>query len=177
VTVFEYEKYLDGCQIDPDSEWKERVGWEEQLEHPSRPVVCLTWHEADEYCRWAGGRGLPTEAEWEYAARGKAPDDGKARKFPWGDADPGDNTANFEGSWGKHPTPVELFPLGATEKTGIQDMAGNVWEWTGSKNAEVLRGGAYDDGATDLRCAYRFRVGPDYWVNYIGFRCLREVSP
>lgn len=102
--------------------------------HPNQPVTTVTWFDADAYCKWAGKR-LPTEAEWEKAARGGI----EGARYPWGDADPDSTTANFADSqtefeWRNpdvddgylFPAPVGTFqPNGY----GLFDMAGNVWEW------------------------------------------------
>ncbi len=131
--------------------------------------------EAREYCRYANGR-LPTEQEWEFAARG--PGD-KPRRYPWGDQPPDASRANYGESWGKGPTPVGLFPAGATpaaeEQDRIHDMAGNVWERVEGK--QRLRGAAFDYVARNLRASFRYDDIIDVRYDYVGFRCAREVSP
>jgi formylglycine-generating enzyme required for sulfatase activity len=156
------------------------------------PIVRATWDEAKAYCEWAGGR-LPTEAEWEYAARG-----GKdGLKYPWGNEITPEN-ANYSGSKWKGTSPVRSYPANAW---GLYDMAGNVWEWAAdwydndyygtlpsdkpvedprgpqSSKVRVLRGGSFDYATRDLRAALRGRSEPDGRYFSIGFRCVREVVP
>ncbi|MBL8233729.1 MAG: SUMF1/EgtB/PvdO family nonheme iron enzyme [Bryobacterales bacterium] len=181
VTVAEYAKFLDS---NPSHQPED---WDTQLLRPNRPVVLVSWHNADAYCQWAGGH-LPTEAQWEFAARGT-----NSRRYPWGDTDPSPEHANFDGTGleSKEPTPVGLFPNGASEHN-VMDMAGNVWEWvadwygsykqdeqenpTGPKKGEyrVVRGGAYRYEAANLRSACRDGDHPVGWGSSIGFRCTWE---
>ena len=148
VTVWEYGKYLEqaGAARRPS-------GWEAQVLHPGRPVVNVSWHDAVKYCAWAKC-GLPSEEQWEAAARGT-----EGRIYPWGSAEPDDRRANFNKLVGA-PTPVGIFPEGNTPE-GMADMAGNVWEWTASdldEEYKVVRGACFDFDASRLRAAYRLRL-------------------
>jgi formylglycine-generating enzyme required for sulfatase activity len=150
------------------------VSFGAQYEQPRLPVVGVTWLQAGEYCRRLGKR-LPTEAEWEKAARGT---DG--RYFPWGNFwDPA--LAND----GHGPRPVGSYPDGASPY-GALDMAGNVWEWVedqyitlavASRGQErrVLRGGSWNYAAVFMRTSYRRHERPDYVEQRIGFRCVKET--
>jgi len=102
VTVGQYLRFMKDGGYEEESYWeaggfgkfKELDKWEDQQPYPTRPVVYVSWYEAAAYARWAGGR-LPTEAEWERAARGP---DQEYRKYPWGNTEPTGETANFEKS-------------------------------------------------------------------------------
>ncbi len=186
--------------VDSDGwRWRCQVGlrepylWDnEAYNNPLQPVIGVSWYEACAYTAWLDTQEwperpaglqvrLPTEAEWEYAARGS---DG--RIYPWGERWQPD-CANTDGFLSV-PTPVGCFPAGASP-FGLLDMAGNVWEWTLStwrsySNAPkefeeerwyVMRGGSYRNNRTNVRCAARFRNFPDINFinfNYPGFRCV-----
>src|ERR1035441_3049997 len=113
-------------------------------------------------------------AEWEWAARGK-----QGREYPWGNEEPDATRANYGESGPKQATPVGLYPCGATSE-GVEDMAGNVWEWTESwhdekQTSKVLRGGSWFDGvASSLRASGRSFLEPVYRNDSIGFRVARE---
>ena len=190
VTVGQYQQFVEQEGY-ADKRWWTEGGfgqvskpddWEQQLQFPSRPVTGVNWFEAAAFCAWAGYR-LPTEAEWERAARGK-----KGRTFPWGDEPAEASRLNFNGNVG-HVTPVGIYPQGNTPE-GICDMAGNVWEWCSDWFAEdyyrrspkknpkgpdkgdgrVLRGGAWINEARYCRAAVRRRYLPVYRYDIVGFR-------
>jgi formylglycine-generating enzyme required for sulfatase activity len=167
VTVEEYKRFVEDETNGPKSAPRD---WDEQILHPNRPVVSVTWFDAVAYCKWIGAR-LPTEEEWEYAARGT-----EARKYPWGNQPPDASRANYNDAGIGKPTPVGLFAAGNTPE-GVADMAGNVWEWTGTeydKDSKVVRGASFGNDARNLRAADRLRNEPVDRLDNIGFRCVRE---
>jgi formylglycine-generating enzyme required for sulfatase activity len=140
-----------------------------------RPVVMVTWHGAATYCEWAGGR-LPTEAEWEYAARGP-----EGNLYPWGNAPPTCDLANYA-DCARVLVQAGSRPAGASW-CGALDMAGNVWEWVADRfgpysdlpqenpagpdsgDVPVLRGGGWHSPRWEIRAAYRQHEVPVIGVN------------
>jgi formylglycine-generating enzyme required for sulfatase activity len=169
ITNAEYARFVGATSHRPPKGWangKPPAGRE------THPVVWLSWFDAAAYADWAGKR-LPTEDEWEYAARGA---DG--REFPWGTALEADR-CNYRASAVGSTTPVGSFPKGASA-FGCHDMAGNVWEWTASwydaaEERRVLRGGCWGSGPMSVRACYRGRDFPGYWSNTYGARCARSA--
>jgi len=134
-------------------------------------VVGVSYWEAEAFCEWAGGR-LPTEQEWEAAARGT---DG--HEYPWGDHWE-DNICNTVEAGFAVATPVGIFPRSRSKPFGLDDMAGNVYEWCQSEigiRLQVFRGGCWWLDARRCRAAYRIASGPQYQWNYLGFRVAAAV--
>lgn len=165
--------YIDKYEVTNEEFKKFQPGHKYAPQDAKHPVKEIPWMDAVEYCKWAGKR-LPTEEEWEKAARGT---DG--RKYPWGNRfDP--EKANTAEKGGK-PATVGSFPKGASPY-GIQDMAGNVWEWTDSwfgddKKYIVVRGGSYFEPGEDFtQVTKKLRSIPDDAHEYIGFRCAKDAA-
>lgn len=160
--------------------------WRVLRGYAEHPVVSVSWFGANAYSHWAGGR-LPTEAEWEYAARGL--DD---RVYPWGSEPPSFALANYQG-FRVNTSPVGMFPNGVSG-SGLLDMAGNVWEWVsdwyehnyyvhsspvnpkGPETGEtkVMRGGSWFNIERHLKVSYRSHSDPETHTANLGFRCVVE---
>jgi formylglycine-generating enzyme required for sulfatase activity len=160
---FEAEK----CRIREDGDrFVVKPGFEDY------PVIFVSWYGARAYAQWSGKR-LPTEEEWEKAARGAL-----CSTYPWGN-EFDKNKCNTNESGIGHTTPVKDYGVGRSP-CGCYDMTGNVWEWTDSwydedKDWKVLRGGAWLSNRVYARCANRNRYYPRTRNAHIGFRCARTV--
>ena len=219
VTNGQYRRFVEAGGYDQPQWWGER-GWawrqEARLEAPQfwqpdgdgwarlrfgtvgplpddEPVQHVCWHEADAYARWAGRR-LPTEAEWEKAAR-YDPATGQSRRWPWGDTEPTEAHANL-GQRHLGPAPVGAFPDGASP-LGCHQMVGDVWEWTASDflaypgfewfpyaeysdvfyggDYKVLRGSSWATDATVGRVTFRNWDHPIRRQIFAGFRTARDA--
>ncbi len=202
VTTVQYLRYVLDKGLPPLIDWQYDGGnfQETMVNHP---VMHVSWHEADAYCRWAGKR-LPTEAEWEKAARGE---DG--RIYPWGNQPAGLSRSNFgrtglSGPVRDRPERLLLYPPiisvdkydNSVSPYGIYQMSGNVAEWVADwydpkyytrapdKNPQgpekgtqrSFRGGGWIDSTPTVRAAQRNGTDPETKMNWMGFRCARTVS-
>ncbi|HZO63528.1 MAG TPA: ergothioneine biosynthesis protein EgtB [Kribbellaceae bacterium] len=178
-----------------DGRWTRlRFGHREDLPL-DEPVMHVCFYEAEAYAAWAGKR-LPTEAEWEFAARFD-PATGRSRRYPWGDEDPRPEHANL-GQRHLRPAPVGAYPAGASP-LGVQQLVGDVWEWTSSDFApypgftafpydeyslvffgpdyKVLRGGSFGTDEVVARGTFRNWDYPIRRQIFAGFRCARDPRP
>jgi formylglycine-generating enzyme required for sulfatase activity len=192
VTNAEYARFVAATGHKPPKHWGGKAPPKELADHP---VVYVSWRDAAAYAKWAGKR-LPTEEEWEKAARGT---DG--RRYPWGDWE--DGRCNTKEAGLNSTTPVGYYSPDGDSPYGCVDMAGNVWEWTSTKvvdrrvarggakarvrsalssqsskavDRRVTRGGAWNRDRSRARCAVRVRGVPNSLSSGVGFRCVFSVS-
>jgi len=169
VTVDQYARCVSAGACSPSGLNNELCNWQ-RPGRESHPINCVTWHQAVAYCRWVGKR-LPTDAEWEKAARGT-----DRRKYPWGNDgyDSGRDLANVGSLFGG-TTPVGSFPAGASP-SGALDMVGNVLEWTADSQEGGTysnRGGSWRALPQNARISFRGMNAARFEDPGIGFRCAR----
>lgn len=166
VTNNQYQKFVKETGYRPPEHWKEGKIPKGEEEHP---VYNVSWHDAKAFASFEGKR-LPTEEEWEKAARGS-----DKRIYPWGN--------NFDISFcnvlrkNKGTTPVEKYSLGKSYY-GLYDMAGNVWEWTETsdqRNSYVVKGGSWSDNEKTAQCSYKTSELADKKYDNLGFRCAKDI--
>ena len=170
VTNAQYKAFVDATGYEPPAHWEDGRIPPGKEDHP---VVYVSWEDAAAFCQWAGV-WLPTEQEWEKAARGT---DG--REYPWGDDPPTPELCNFNEHVGD-TTPAGSYPKGASPY-GVLDMAGNIWEWCADwyepGEYKMLRGGSWQSDAQWVRCASRFRHFPASRDYDFGFRVAGRETP
>ena len=176
VTIEQYQAFIEATGHPEPRFWRDH-----QCNGPKQPVVGITWDDARAYADWAG-KSLPTEAQWEFAARGK-----ENRIYPWGALPPDSTLANFNEFIGM-PSIVTMHEDGGTPD-GIYDLAGNIYEWTldpfvpystlrnhpdaaQQSPRRTVRGASWASPPDELRCTSRRGVFPEAREKTIGFRCV-----
>ena len=169
--------------LSPDVNWRHpHAPFEDISNLINRPVVQISWSDADKYCQWAGRR-LPTNAEWEKAARGT-----EGKLYPWGNSAPNpgllnyniiNHKADFNSQLG-NLVDVGSYPAGISPY-GALDMLGNAWEWvydlSGVADYRVFRGGSWWDDIGDTVSSYTKAIWPTYSGETLGFRCAQDATP
>jgi len=180
VTVQDFTRYLQETRAPEPKFWRDP-----QYNGPHQPVIGVSWEQARAYADWAG-KCLPTEAQWEFAARGK-----ENRRFPWGNLQPDPTLCNF-GDYLGMPSIVTMHEDGRTPE-GVYDLAGNVMEWTlgaylpygelrkspeaaANEPRKVARGGCWGSPPSDLTCTARKGIFAESQLTTLGFRCVLPIN-
>jgi len=196
VTNGRYMECVNAGICEPPSSNGSYTQWDyyDNPEFIDYPVIYISWSDAQTYCEWRGAR-LPTEAEWEVAARGGL----HGKLYPWGDESPGcyfylPNGAKFNDDWVCKKSDTESVGSYQSNGYGLYDMAGNVLEWVAdwyesnyysespfenppgptSGVQRVTRGGSWNSDWYSLQISFRNRYDPSTSSNFIGFRCARS---
>ena len=181
VTVKQYQAFLQAT-----GHRTPRLFGDPRFNGPSQPVIGVSWEDANAYAAWAG-KQLPTETQWEYAARGK-----DNRLYPWGNLEPETTVCNFRDYLGM-PSIVTMHEEGKTPE-GVCDLGGNVYEWTqdsflpyGASRQNhanrpttplrAVRGGCWNSKPFQLRCTHRRGLFPESQMEIVGFRCVVPMRP
>jgi iron(II)-dependent oxidoreductase len=173
VTNAQYGKFMAETRHRAPAYWKTTI-----FGRPRQPVVGMGWLDAEAYCAWAGRR-LPTEFEWEKAARGTETG-ARKRMWPWGNER---NAQNYNGRTTEKRAPVEVgsFPAGKSPY-GVHDMAGNVWEMTSSRwpnedsAGHTIKGGSFLNSLASVRVTVRWAADDEkQGATWLGFRCVRDA--
>jgi formylglycine-generating enzyme required for sulfatase activity len=193
VTVAAYRRFANAKGQDMPTAPNFNPDWQNE----DHPIVRVSWNDAQAFCEWTGGR-LPSEAEWEYAARGGK----EGLKYPWGNGDPvcrkgAANGARFDDDADCDDAGTEAVASYGANGFGLYDMSGNAWEWVqdrwhdsyqdappdgspwleGESVSVVVRGGSWYGGPGFLRCSYRIGYRPVLRSSNVGFRCVRDEIP
>jgi formylglycine-generating enzyme required for sulfatase activity len=211
LTNAQWKLFIEDDGYTSDKEWWDDAGrawlrkhghtqpsvWDDErfgIARPNHPVVGISWYEAVAFCKWlwhttGDDYCLPSEAEWEYAARRAT-----RRTYPWGNDKPDTERANYDRTY-NGTSAVGCFPADATPEDGICDLAGNVWEWTRSEYRKypydpadgredmdnpvgkpfTARGGGWSLRSLYLRASYRLNNVPDYHDGDVGCRVARRL--